>query len=286
MACSKPLQRKMWTEVRMEAADTCVLDENMAIREACRLYNVPFETLRRRVNGTVKCGCKPGLSTVLTDEEEEKLAIYLVEMADMGFGLSRDTVMHLAYRIVAKAERKHPFKDEKAGCAWFDGFQRRHPKLTIHSPQPLSYSRALRASTETINYFFGKLGALYGKLNLISKPMQIFNCDETGVSVVHKLGKVITELGRRKVYALTSGERGKTHTILSCVSASGYTLPPMMIYPWKKAVPDKCKEGSVPHTLFKSSGNGWINTNIFLDWYKFFIDNIPLIRPVLLIMEG
>ena len=179
MACSKPLQRKIWTEVTMEAADACVLDESMAIREACRLYNVPIETLRRRVNGTVKCGCKPDPSIVLTDEEEVKLAIYLVEMADMGFGLSRDTVMHLAYRIVAKAERKHPFKDEKAGCAWFDGFQRRHPKLTIHSPQPLSYSRALRASTETINYFFGKLGALYGKLNLISKPMQIFNCDET-----------------------------------------------------------------------------------------------------------
>ena len=101
--------------------------------------------------------------------------------------------------------------------AWFDGL--RHPKLTIRSPQPLSYSRALCASTETINDFFGKLGALYSKLNLISKPMQIFNCDETWVSIVHKPGKVITELGRRKVYALTSGEWGKTHTtFILCLS--------------------------------------------------------------------
>ena len=67
-------------------------------REAARFYNVPFETLRRRVNGTVECGCRPGPSTVLK-EEEDKLAIYLIEMADMGFGLSRESVMHLAYKI-------------------------------------------------------------------------------------------------------------------------------------------------------------------------------------------
>jgi len=43
--------------------------------------------------------------------------------------------------------------------------------------------------------------------------------DETGVTVVHKPGKVVTEVGRRNVWAVTSGEKGKTHTILSCVSA-------------------------------------------------------------------
>ena len=79
--------------------------------------------------------------------------------------------------------------------------------------------------------------------------MLIFNSDETGISVVHKPGKVVAELGRHNVYSLTSAERGKTHTILSCVSASGYVLPPMMIYPRKKAVPDKLKEGAVPGTL-------------------------------------
>lgn len=92
-----------------------------------------------------------------------------------------------------------------------------------------------------MNDFFGKLGAIYGKLNLISKPMQVYNCDETGVSIVHKPGKVLAELGRRNVYAITSAEKGKTHTILSCVSASGYVLPPMMIYPRQQSVPEKFK---------------------------------------------
>ena len=47
--------------------------------------------------------------------------------------------------------------------------------------------------------------------------------------MVHKPGKVVAEMGRHKVYAVTSGEKGKTHTILTCVSASAYVLPLMMI---------------------------------------------------------
>ena len=76
-----------------------------------------------------------------------------------------------------------------------------------------------------MNDFFGKLGAMYGRLNLISKPMQIYNADDTGIIIVHKLGKVVAELGHCNVYALTSAERGKTHTVLTCVSASGHILP-------------------------------------------------------------
>ena len=48
---------------------------------------------KRCVN--VKPGSKPGLSTVLNEEEEELLASYLIQMLEMGFGLSQDTVMCL-----------------------------------------------------------------------------------------------------------------------------------------------------------------------------------------------
>ena len=207
-------------------------------------------------------------------------------MADMGFGLSPDTVRHLAYRIAEKSGRKHPFHDESAGRAWLDGFRRRKARLTIRSPQPLSYCRALCSNPETINNFFGKLGAIYGRLNLISKPTLVYNLDETGVTIVHKPGKVIAQLGRRNVYAITSAEKGKTHTILACVSASGYTLPSVMIYRRKRAPPENVREGAVPNTLFCNTDSGWINEHIFMEFFNFFLANIPPTRPVLIVMDG
>ena len=55
----------------MEAATNGVQNESETIREASRLYNVPFEMLRRRVNGSVIPGSRPGPATVLTEAEEQ-----------------------------------------------------------------------------------------------------------------------------------------------------------------------------------------------------------------------
>lgn len=82
-------------------------------------------------------------------------------------------------------------------------------------PQALSHCWALCSNKETVSDFFGKLGALYGKSNLVSKPMQVYNAGEIGVTIVHKPSKVVAELGHRNVYSVTSAERGKTYTVLS-----------------------------------------------------------------------
>jgi len=63
--------------------------------------------------------------------------------------------------------------------------------------------------------------------------------------VVHKPGMVVAEMGRHKVYAVTSAEKGKTHTALTCASASGHVLPPMMVIPRKQTPPAKFREGAV-----------------------------------------
>ena len=104
--------------------------------------------------------------------------------------------------------------------------------------------------------------------------MQLFNVDETGISIVHKPGKVVTELGRRNVWGITSAEKGKTHTVVTCVSASGLSIPPMLIYP-RKRMTEKLKEGALPGTLFDCSDNGWINQELYLRWLKFLLQTFP-----------
>ena len=48
-------------------------------------------------------GARPGPSPVLSIEAEERLLRYLVEVSDMGFGLSHQEVMVLAFQIAEKA---------------------------------------------------------------------------------------------------------------------------------------------------------------------------------------
>lgn len=207
-------------------------------------------------------------------------------MADRGFGLVMDDLRKLACDIASQAGRDHPFHNGFAGRGWMEGFRKRHPKLTLRTPQALSYCRAAMVNKDAVDDFFAKLGALYGRLNLISKPMQIFNIDETGISVVHKPGRVVCELGRKHVYSLTSGEKGQTHTVVSCVSVSGVVLPPMLIYPRKRAVPEGFRTGALPGTVFTTSDNGWITQEIYIEWFKLFLQSIPPARPVLLLEDG
>ena len=60
----------------------------------------------------------------------------------------------------------------------------------------------------------------------------------------------------------------------------------MMIYPRKKCVPENMREGAVPGTVFANSDTGWINANLFLELFKFFIQQLPSARPILLIQDG
>ena len=279
-------KRKQWGAESMMQACNAVKNEQMGLREAARKYNVPDETLRRQTTGIVSLDCRPGPPTVLSTEEEARLAQYSVAMADMGFGLTREGVMAMAYAIVDRTGRHHTFKGGNAGRGWYEGFMAQQATLTLRTPQALSYALAVCSNKETIDDFFAKLGAILGRLNLIAKPSQIFNADETGVSIVHRPSKVVAQIGRSNVPSLTSADKGKTHTILACVSASGQVIAPFMVYPRKRHVPEKLREGADPNTAFHVSDNGWMTKELFFEWFKMFAWMIPPSRPVLLVLDG
>ena len=157
--------------------------------------------------------------------------------------------------------------------------------MTLRSAQPLSFDRAAAGNKEVIADFFAKLGAICACLNLVAKPMQIFNVDETGISVVYKPGKVVTKLGRHNVWEVASAEKGKTPTVVTCVSASCFSVPPMLIYP-RKRLTERLKNGAYPGMLFACSDNGWINQVLCLEWFRLFVASFPPTRPVLLIEDG
>ena len=49
---------------------------------------------------------------------------------------------------------------------------------------------------------------------------------------------------------------------------------------------EKLKEGALPGTAFHASDTGWVNTELFIKWFEFFLLQISPSRPVLLILDG
>ena len=201
------------------------------------------------------------------------------------FGLSRQDVMCLAFQLAEKSGVSHPFRDNSAGRRWFDGFRRRHPNLTLRSAQSLSFLRAKATNPQVIEDFFGKLGSIYARLNILTKPMQVYNVDECGVNVTLHKGRVVSELGRRNVHRVTASEKGKNHTIIVCGSASGQAIPPMIIFP-RVRVPQEFEADSPPGSLLAAQKKGWVTSELYLRWFKFFLSQIPPLRPILLIQDG
>ena len=80
-----------------------------------------------------------------------------------------------------------------------------------------------------LNAYFDMLETTLADNDLLDKPCQLFNMDETGLPLAPKPPKVVCKKGSRSVNAASSGDKSQI-TVVACVSAGGYSIPPMVIY--------------------------------------------------------
>ena len=141
------------------------------------------------------------------------------------------------------------------------------------------------ANKEIVSDFYEKLDQTLKECGLQNSPERLWNCDETGLMYVAKNNKIVTSVGKKYIYNRTYAEKGTTTTVLACVSAAGMGIPPMVIFKGIRAT-SGLNDGALPGVLVKLSPKGWINCDLFLDWMRHFIKNIPPARPVLLLMDS
>ena len=87
--------------------------------------------------------------------------------------------------------------------------------------------------------------------------------------------------------ALSSAERGQLVTVEICMSASGYYIPPMFIYPRVRMKPELMDQAP-PGAIVEAHKSGWMQSDIFVKWFKHFCQccNPTADKPVLLILDG
>ncbi|XP_034255343.1 uncharacterized protein LOC117653647 [Thrips palmi] len=269
----------------LERALNAVKNCGISIRAASKTYKVPYITLNRHVNGLSQ-SLKPGRPPKLVQYEAE-LHDAVVTMVDMGHGATVSDIMELAVETVDKAGRS-PFKskDDRPSRRWYRGFKKRN-NLSLRQPENMSANRFRMATPEVKKDFFDKLEAMYKKLIPLGlQPSQIYNTDETGVCVVTKPGKVLAVKGSKNVRERTGGERGENVTAVVTVNATGsHILPPTLIFRGQSLNMD-LTEGAPEGTVFAYSKRSFIDSELFVEWFKRFIAAIPPARPVLLLMDG
>jgi len=58
---------------------------------------------------------------------------------------------------------------------------------------------------------------------------RLWNADETGITIVHRPGKIMAKSEVKQVGKITSAEKGETVTVMCAVNGAGTYVPPMMI---------------------------------------------------------
>ena len=287
----KKTNRGSWTLDSVAVAANAVKNGEMSLREAEAKFGVPKSTLERHKNNKIVTPGSLGRFTPVLDADFEKdLVEYCIIMQQRLFGLSLTHLRSLAFDLAEKNNISNDFNKTKrlAGRDWAHQFLRRNPQLSLRTPEPTSLARAVGFNRVQIGRFFDILKTEYTKNEFDAS--RIWNVDETGITNVHsfsKSSKVISVKGQKQVGKITSGEKGKTFTVLCTVNAAGSFLPPMIIFP-RVNMTQRLLVGAPPCTVGVASKSGWVDQDLFLKWLTHFISHVkpsPDV-PHLLLLDG
>ena len=265
-------------------------------KRAAESHGIPRSTLQRYLKQCEKDGSVEkktmGKDSILSAEQEKELTAILTEMESRLYGLSPLDLRKVVYQFCEQNKIRHCFSREKqcAGRKWMQLFFARNPQLSVRKPEGTSIQRAIGYNASKIRIFEEvlkkELFAEDGKRRIA--PENIFNVDETGLTVNQKPRKIVAKKGKKTVSVITSAEKGKTITAVCCVSAAGVYCPPLLIFPRKQMKPELLDRGPVG-AVAAVNKSGWITEAIFSAWFDHFLQCIqPQYRstPCLLLMDG
>lgn len=203
--------------------------EKLSIRQAALIYDIPKSTLYERIHGVKNRVESRAKSFKLTEIEENSLKKWVISMDVRGAAPRPSMVQEMA-NLLLTTRGTTPI--QTVGKNWVTNYVKRHPELDIRFSRRYNYKRAKCEDPKIITEWFNLVQKTISEHGILEDD--IYNFDETGFAMgLTATAKVVTRAeyyGRRSL--LQPGNR-EWVTSIECTGASGYSLPPMVIFKGK-----------------------------------------------------
>lgn len=209
---------------------------------------------------------------MFNNEQEVELVNYILKCANLMYGLTITNIRVLAYdyaKIIGATYPQNWDAASKAGEDWYAGFVKRHPQLSLRTPQQISTFRIKGFSRITVDAFFKLYDEVLAKYKF--GPSDIYNMDESGfANVPTKVQKVVAQKGSKHVGVAVGQERGVLVTLALAINACGQYMPPFFIFPQKK-MNTIFLERAAPSSDGVANGSGWMKGPDFFLYMQHFV---------------
>ncbi|KAJ8892599.1 hypothetical protein PR048_005180 [Dryococelus australis] len=193
-----------WIEESLQKAIKAVKEGKINKTAAFR-FDVPRATLCRNLIGSVsKQGLKCLGSNTVLGNHDWALVEHLHNLEKMGFGVTPREVREIAFDFCNENGVPNNFDNENklAGEDWFSVFRKSHAYITLRKPPGLSLVRAKTMNRVAVKSYVQRLNSVL-KITGVSR---VYDCDESGLSMVLGTKLVVGKTGRRVSYEIHSSE--------------------------------------------------------------------------------
>lgn len=253
---------KSYTETVLDQILEDIKTGKIGHRQAERDYGIPRNTIRNKLKGYHKHSI--GRPQVFTEMEEQSFVNHIITCSEFGMPLTLCDVRFIVKAYLDSTNTKVPqFKNNLPGVDWGRLFLKRHKsELGRRFASNISRSRA-QVNEDMVKDFFLRLEReLDGVL-----PCNIYNFDETGFHDVPSKKKLLFRRGSRHPEMILNSTKS-CFTTMFCGNAIGEFLPPYVILKGKQKWTDWLK-GSPPGTKLNVTPHGWIDQDVFDDWFEY-----------------
>ncbi|XP_030751032.1 uncharacterized protein LOC115878626 [Sitophilus oryzae] len=286
----RDLRKKKYDEGDITKALQAIA-EGSSERKAAVQFRVPRSTLQFRSSGKFNNKTTPGPAPVLSHEEENIVKDWIKTSQTKGFPLHVEDVQLSVKQFLDENPRPNvPFLGNKPGRGWFRAFLRRHPDITLRTPEAITAASS-NVSESDIRKWFTDIETYLvekGYDSILQDPSRVFNGDETCFLLCPQNKRVLAARGSRNVYQIEHNSKFSL-TVMFTFSAAGEVTPPMIIFPYKR-IPAQVSNSVPGEWGVGCSDNGWMKNENFYEYignvlYKSLVEKGTTF-PIILFVDG